>query len=153
MCFLWKTPFMNCLTKGWLPNFNWPGNKRAVLEADLEVFIVNSAVGHLVPQKDFVRNSKHLVPIFVPGNNCSSYLNMIYIACSSLLSSCKVWCLSQLGSIHEPPASPIAASCYQSYRQTPNISCTLVANKIVDHSDVVGASPLVTAPTTCSFST
>ena len=30
---------------------------------------------------------------------------------------------------------------------------TLVGNKIVDHSDVVGASPVGTAPTTSSFST
>ena len=35
-----------------------------------------------------------------------------------------------------------------SYRKTSNISRTLVGNKIVDHSDVVGA-----APTTFSFST
>ena len=33
------------------------------------------------------------------------------------------------------------------YRQTSNISCTLVANKLVDHSDVVGASPAGAAPT------
>ena len=30
---------------------------------------------------------------------------------------------------------------------------TLVGNKIVDHSDVVGASPVGAAPTTSSFST
>ena len=34
------------------------------------------------------------------------------------------------------------------YCQTPNISSTLVGNKIVDHSDAVSA-----APTTSSFST
>ena len=39
------------------------------------------------------------------------------------------------------------------YHQTSNISHTLVGNKIVDHSDVVGASPVGTAPTTSSFST
>ena len=38
------------------------------------------------------------------------------------------------------------------YRQTSNISHTLVGNKIVDHSDVVGASPVGTAPTTSLFS-
>ena len=38
-------------------------------------------------------------------------------------------------------------------RQVPNISGTLVSNKIVDHSDVVGASPVDAAPTTSSFST
>ena len=39
------------------------------------------------------------------------------------------------------------------YRQVSNISRTLVGNKIVDHSDVVGAPPVGAAPTTSSFST
>ena len=39
------------------------------------------------------------------------------------------------------------------YRQTSNIRHTLVGNNIVDHSDVVGALPVGTAPTTSSFST
>ena len=39
------------------------------------------------------------------------------------------------------------------YRQISNINHTLIGNKIVDHSDVVGASPVGTAPTTSSFST
>ena len=39
------------------------------------------------------------------------------------------------------------------YRKTSNISHTLVGKKIVDHSDVVGASPVGAAPTTSSFST
>ena len=39
------------------------------------------------------------------------------------------------------------------YCQTSSIRCTLVGNKIVDLSDVVGASPVITAQTTCSFST
>ena len=37
------------------------------------------------------------------------------------------------------------------YRKTHNISRTLVGNKIVDNSDVVGASPVGAAPTTSSF--
>ena len=40
-----------------------------------------------------------------------------------------------------------------SYRHVSNIRRTLVGNKIVDHSDVVGASPVGAAPTTSSFST
>ena len=45
-------------------------------------------------------------------------------------------------------------SFYPHYcRKTSNISHTLVGNKIVDHSDVVGASPAGAAPTTSSFST
>ena len=39
------------------------------------------------------------------------------------------------------------------YRKVSNISHTLVGYKIVDHSDVVGASPVGAAPTTSSFST
>ena len=38
-------------------------------------------------------------------------------------------------------------------RQVSNISGALVGNKIVDHSDVVGASTVGAAPTTSSFST
>ena len=40
-----------------------------------------------------------------------------------------------------------------SYRQVSNIRRTLVGNKFVDDSDVVGASPVGAAPTTSSFST
>ena len=39
-----------------------------------------------------------------------------------------------------------------SYSQISNISGTLVGNKIVDHSDVVGASPVGAAPITSSLS-
>ena len=42
---------------------------------------------------------------------------------------------------------------WKDYHHTSNIRCTLVGNKIVDHSDVVGASPVHVAPTTSSFST
>ena len=38
------------------------------------------------------------------------------------------------------------------YRQISNISRTYVGNNIVDHSDVVGISPVGAAPTTSSFS-
>ena len=41
----------------------------------------------------------------------------------------------------------------QVYRQVSNIRRTLIGNKIVDHSDVVGALPVGAAPTTSSFST
>ena len=41
---------------------------------------------------------------------------------------------------------------FESYRKTGNIRRTLVGNYIVDHSDVVGASPVGAAPTTSSFS-
>ena len=42
---------------------------------------------------------------------------------------------------------------YCEYRQVSNIRRILVGDKMVDHSDVVGASPVGAAPTTSSFST
>ena len=42
---------------------------------------------------------------------------------------------------------------HNTYRKTSNISRTSDGNKIVDHSDVVGASPVGAAPTTSSFLT
>ena len=42
---------------------------------------------------------------------------------------------------------------YVLYRKTSKISRTLLGNKIVDNSDVVGASPVGDALTTSSFST
>ena len=42
---------------------------------------------------------------------------------------------------------------YLIYRQVSNIRRTLLDNWIVDHSDVVGASPVGAAPTTSSLST
>ena len=41
---------------------------------------------------------------------------------------------------------------YKTYRQVSNRRRTLVGNKIVDNSDVVGASPVGAAPTTSSLS-
>ena len=46
---------------------------------------------------------------------------------------------------------PIYNHC--DYRQVSNIRRTLTGYKIVDHSDVVGASPVGAAPSTSSFST
>ena len=41
---------------------------------------------------------------------------------------------------------------YLNYRQTSNTIRTIAGNTIVDHSDVVGASPVGAAPTTSLFS-
>ena len=49
--------------------------------------------------------------------------------------------------------SYVTAVKFLTYRQVSNIRGTLVGNYIVDHSDVVGASPVGAAPTTSSFST
>ena len=46
-----------------------------------------------------------------------------------------------------------ATTWYNAYRQVSNIRRTLVGNRIVDNSDVVGASPVGAAPTTSSLST
>ena len=43
-----------------------------------------------------------------------------------------------------------ACSILGAYRQISNTRRTLVGNKFVDHSDVVGALPVGTAPTTSS---
>ena len=48
---------------------------------------------------------------------------------------------------------PLGQAYQMKYRKTSNISRILVGNKIVDNSDVVGASPVGAAPTTSSFST
>ena len=42
---------------------------------------------------------------------------------------------------------------HQTYRQISNISRILVGDKLLDHLDVVEASPVGAAPTTSSFST
>ena len=54
-----------------------------------------------------------------------------------------------------PPKSCFSPSLARSLtdHKTSNISRGLVGNKIVDHSDVVEASPVGAAPTTPSFST
>ena len=39
------------------------------------------------------------------------------------------------------------------YCEISNMRCTLVSNKIVDHLDVIGASPVSVDPTTSSFTT
>ena len=41
----------------------------------------------------------------------------------------------------------------KTYHETSHIKHTFVGNIIVDHSDVVGASPVGAAPSTSSFST
>ena len=46
-----------------------------------------------------------------------------------------------------------SASALKMHRKTSDMICTLVGNEIVEHSDVVGASPIDTALTTSSFST
>ena len=49
--------------------------------------------------------------------------------------------------------NPLPLFTNMDYRQVSNIRGTFAGNKIVDHSDVAGASPVGAAPTTSSFST
>ena len=51
------------------------------------------------------------------------------------------------------PFNRIGLNYYLFYRKVSNIRCTLVGNKIVDHSDVVWELPVGAVPTTSSFST
>ena len=51
---------------------------------------------------------------------------------------------------HPPPSTP---RIQFNYPQTSDIGHILLGNKIVDHSDVAGALPVGTAPTTSLFST
>ena len=50
------------------------------------------------------------------------------------------------------PVETIDETCH-TYRQDSNLSRILVGNKLVDHSDLAGASPVGAAPTTSSLST
>ena len=75
----------------------------------------------------------------------------------SLLSNQQTHCKVLIVSSHGPESyhtldTIFTVSLYY-YRQVSNIRRTLVCNQIVDHSDVVGASPVGAAPTTSSFST
>ena len=56
-------------------------------------------------------------------------------------------------SIYQCNEAPWRRHYNEKYRKISRIRRTLVGNKIVDHSDVVGASPVGAAPTTSSFST
>ena len=47
----------------------------------------------------------------------------------------------------------VSAAMVLTYQQTSNIRLALVGSKTVDHSDVVGASPVGPAATTSSFAT
>ena len=65
---------------------------------------------------------------------------------------CMYWNIIEF--VSEWNTGPYTNTFYtETYHQTSNISYTLLGNKIVDHSDVVGALPVSAAPTTSSFST
>ena len=90
------------------------------------------------------------------------YLWSWYVISSEVYVMCSCWCL--VGMLR--PCIPefhgnktdllmylfVEFYFWYMYCETYNISHTLVGNEIVDHSDVVGASPVGAAPTTSSFS-
>ena len=110
------------------------------------------------------RNREHWQHI--PGNihvylfwlvsNC--YLNIYFTVGSYWIHAAQLSIFIMLASLlhlgqsyHCPSTNE--ATLKWIYRQVSNIRCTLVGNKIVDHSDVVRTSPVGAAPTTSSFST
>ena len=62
-------------------------------------------------------------------------------------------CLGKPDGLPELPEVILDKVSAQTYRQVSNIRRTLVGDKIVDHADVVRASPVGAAPATSSFST
>ena len=65
-----------------------------------------------------------------------------------------VWWSVHINSYQEQKVSIICDDSFKwIYSQVSNIKHTLVGNWIVDHSYVVGTSPVGAAPTTSSFST
>ena len=68
----------------------------------------------------------------------------------------KIQSITNVVSIHKSITSSThlgELNLLYSYELILHLSRTLVGNKIVDNSDVVGASPVGAAPTTSSFST
>ena len=65
---------------------------------------------------------------FVPKSPADSKLALAQVT---------AWC--QIGA--KPLPEPMLTQFTETYSQVSNTSPTLVGNKIVDHSDVVGASP------------
>ena len=83
----------------------------------------------------------------------SIYIN--YEDCQGLVldTSMGLWIALELHFFCSDPLFDLMPCGWQMYCQTSNIRPTLEGNKIVDLSDVVGASPVGAAPTTSSFST
>ena len=91
----------------------------------------------------------------------SHYLNRCWLIISEV-RSCSINLIAVLQEmlellkcvwkLHNPSDCLHCLAIVIDYCQTSNISRTLVGNKIVDHSDVVGALPVSSAPTTSSFS-
>ena len=81
-------------------------------------------------------------------------INLLLLAISALWSSSR-WPLATKMSSRRQRSIPLGGRYRQVslYRQTCNIRRTLIGDYILDHSDLVGASPVGAAPCTSSFST
>ena len=73
--------------------------------------------------------------------------------CEFLVKCCFLECVTHIFLCDTCAKVGSVAHDKMEYRQVSNIRRTALGNKIVDHSDVVGASPVGAAPTASSFST
>ena len=94
-------------------------------------------------------------PMLTVFRKCSRYLSMTLVWKLQIQlhhSRAKEWVAKVLEIlVNESTENNDMITTKQTYHQTYNISFTLVCNKIVDHSHVVGTSPVGVAPTTSSF--
>ena len=81
-----------------------------------------------------------------------SWIHCIMLNCSVEIWVCRTAFLFVVCSLYCTDLS-WKALWKAKYRQASNTRCALVSNKIAYHPDVVGASPVSTAPTKSSFST
>ena len=88
----------------------------------------------------------HSIYNFFSLKTSISFMKMLILKYLPFCSGLNVWTLPSSGPLH-------ICDPKQLYRKTSSIIRTLVGNKIVDNSDVVGASPVGAVPTTSSFST
>ena len=123
--------FKSCFTHSSQVFFGRPGPFLPGTGLDLTLFI--SPLERMTCPNHLSRRSRtRMARSHIPSLACSSSIDG---------SSDGLTCLTLVG-------TPSTTN-----RQISIISRTLVGNKIVDHSDVVGASPVGAAPTTSSFST
>ena len=92
------------------------------------------------------------------NSGCHSYPSAIILVKPKRMISCQLLVRWRLCHATKPMLRLLSLAehihrALTIYRQISNISCTLICNIIVDHADVVGASPGGAASTTSSFST
>ena len=134
----------------------------------MKILMKMQNVGHIIQASCYTGADSRLAPsqweMSLQSNAISHWLGAnLESALYTLLMTSSAWWVhyQQLISAHWNSNS-LNWYCWFSLRQvqlspkyhkTSNIRHTLVGNKIVDHLDVVGASPVGAAPTTSSFST